>query len=204
VTAQSTTTPGAMYIVNAGSDGSYRFDRLAPDTYKVSATLGNPRRGVHFYSQQIDVAPGQNVTVDLSVDAGNVTLQVTPVPTNGTAGTSIAYLASTMIAATTARDLGLKLAAAGPGSSQTTLAREGGPATFTLVAAGAYSVCIVPLPAELQGGQAIGYMDRHSGSLLSYCQAVTVAPSPTTQAASVNVTIPPLINDGGKGSGSGS
>ncbi|HEV7555282.1 MAG TPA: hypothetical protein VGO00_07510, partial [Kofleriaceae bacterium] len=204
VTVQSTTTPGAMYVVNAGSDGSYSFDRLAPDTYKVSATLGNPRRGVHFYSKQVDVAPSQHASVDLSVDAGNVTLQATPVPTNGTAGTSIAYLASTVIAATTARDLGLKLAAAGPGSSQTTLAREGGPATFTLVAAGPYSVCLVPLPAELQGGQAMSYMDRHSGSLLAYCQAVTVAPSPTTQATSVTITVPALIHDtGGKGSGSG-
>src|SRR5439155_1655806 len=57
-TAQSTSTPGAVYTVQAGRDGAYRFDQLAPDTYKVSAMLGTPRRGMHLYSQQVTIAPG--------------------------------------------------------------------------------------------------------------------------------------------------
>jgi len=51
---------------------------------------------------------------------------------------------------------------------------------------------------------------RLSGTLLghrdlaTFCQAVTVAPSPDVQTAAVAVEIPPFISDGsGSGSGSG-
>jgi hypothetical protein len=80
--------------------------------------------------------------------------------------------------------------------------RNGEPAKFTEVAPGAYSVCIVPFPAEVQGMAAMGYVDRHSDALPAYCQRVTVAATPTTQQATVNVELPPFVPDE-TGSGSG-
>jgi hypothetical protein len=195
VTAQSTTTPGALFVVQAGADGAYRFDRLAPDTYKVSATLGNPRRGMHFYSKQIDVPLGTEVTLDLSVDAGAVTVTAQPVGSKGQVGLAIGWLATGAITATTANELQLKLAAAGTGASQMVPARPPDPSTFTEVVPGPYTACFVPLPLEVRGQQAIGYMGRHATKLPAYCQAVTVAPSPATQAITVPVVVPAMIPD---------
>ena len=99
VSCQSTTTPGALYSVASGPDGAYRFDKLAPDIYKVSATLGMPMMGMQFYSKQIEVPSGKEVTIDLAVEPGAVTLDVTARATNGTFGVGNAWLASGVIAA---------------------------------------------------------------------------------------------------------
>ena len=194
VTAQSTSTPGAVYVVQAGTDGMYSFDRLAPDTYKVSATLGSPRRGMHFYSKQVDVPPSANVEVDLSVDSGSVTVEATPTAASATVGVAIGWLASATLNATTDQALSLQLAAAGAGNSQMAIARSG-PATFTDVSAGQYSVCIVTMPLQVQGMQAVGYLARHANALASVCIPVIVADAPATQAVNVPVTIPALIPD---------
>lgn len=205
VTAQSTTTPGSLYNVASGPDGSYRFDKLAPDTYKVSATLGMPMMGMRFYSKQVDVPSGKEVTVDLSVEAGAVTLTVTGRPRAGVLGVANAWLASGVLAGTTAAALGLELAAAGPGASQWVIIRSGEPAVFKEVTPGAYTVCLVPFPAEVKGMAAMGYGERHGDELAAYCKAVTVGAAPASQAAEVAVDIPAVITDappGGAGSGS--
>lgn len=205
VTCQSTSTPGAVYTVAAGGDGAYRFDRLAPDVYKVSATLGTPRTGMHFYSKQIEVPAGQEVTLDLSVDPGSVTLEVTSVARAGQVGAAIAWLASGTIIARNANELALKLAAAGPGASANTFVRNGEPAQFTGVAPGAYSVCVLPFPVEVRGTAVIGYRDRHADTLPAFCKVLTIAPSPDKQAAQLDVELPPFLSDApGTGPGSGS
>src|SRR5262249_30909551 len=90
VTCQSTTTPNAMYSVASGPDGGYRFDKLAPDTYKVSATVGMPMMGMRFYSKQVDVPSGKEVVVDLAVEPGQITLDVNAVPRVGKLGVASA------------------------------------------------------------------------------------------------------------------
>lgn len=206
VTCQSTTTPGSIYSVASGPDGAYRFDRLAPDTYKVSATLGMPMVGMHFYSKQVDVPPGGNVTVDLAVEPGSVALDVTVVPKTGHLGVANAWLVSGTLTATTASELALRVAAAGPGASQWVIIRNGEPARFADVAAGAYSACVVPFPEAVRGMQAMGYGERHGDSLMAYCKSIAVAASPASQAVSVPVELPAFIPDNqpppGGGSGS--
>ena len=211
VSCQSTTTPGAIYAVASGPDGSYRYDRLAPDTYKVSATVGMPMAGMKFYSKEAVVPPGGQVTVDLAVDPGAVTLNVQGVASNGQLGVASAWLASTAngvaITAHTASELQLQIAAAGPGASQWVIVRAGEAARFSEVAPGGYAACIVPFPAEVKGMGAMGYAERHGDKLPAYCQAVTVAASPDTQNVTVPVQIPPFVADtpaGGAGPGAGS
>jgi large repetitive protein len=204
VSCQSTSTPGAIYSVASGPDGSYRFDRLAPDVYKVSATVGMPMTGMRFYSQQIEVPSGKQVTLDLAVEPGAVTLDVALTAQNGQVGVANVYLASGAVTATTANELGLVMAAAGPGASQWVIVRAGEPARFTEVVPGPYSACAVPFPAEVRGMAAMGYAERHGDTLPAYCRPVTVQAAPPTQTAQLAIELPPFLDDApGSGSGSG-
>jgi uncharacterized GH25 family protein len=204
VSCQSTTTPGAIYAVASGADGGYRYDKLAPDTYKVSATVGMPMAGMKFYSKQVDVPPGTEVKIDLTVDPGAVTLDVTMVPKSGVAGVGSVWLVTGTMTASTASELSLKMAAAGPGASQWVIVRQGEPAVFTEVAPGTYSACVVPFPAEVKGMGAMGYAERHGDKLPAVCKPVIVQASPDKQGVSVPVEIPPYIPDAPQGSGAGS
>jgi hypothetical protein len=197
VSAQSTTSPGAVNIVRSGADGVYRFDQLAPDTYKVSATLGQMRRGLRLYSEQVVVPSGSEAHQDLGIASGDITLEVTPTASNGELGVAIAWLASGTLVAHTDSDLILALAAAGAGTSQMQIARAG-TATFTDLTAGAYTVCVVPLPSGLHGGAVQQYMSAHGSKLPAYCQPATVT-SAAQQTMSVPVMIPAMIGATGSG-----
>jgi uncharacterized GH25 family protein len=208
VSAQSTTTPGALYNVASGPDGTYRFDKLAPDLYKVSATLGMPMTGMRFYSKQVVVPSGKEVSIDLAVEPGAVTLNVKAKAKAGTLGVANVWLANGVFAVKTANELQLKLAGAGPGASQWLILRSGEPATFKELMPGTYSVCVIPFPQEIVGMAAMGYAERHGDSLPAVCKAVNVGASPATQTAEVLVDLPAMIPDapppgGGSGSGSG-
>ena len=213
VAAQSTTTPGSIYTVASGPDGAYRFDSLAPDTYKVSATLGMPRTGMKFFSQEVTVASGQNAVCNLTMDEGTATVEVAPTPSNGVLGVASVWLVNGTITAATEHDLSLKTAAAGAGHSQWQLLGRGGNAAFDSVAPGTYSACAVVFPSEIHGMAAMQYGDRHASSLPAFCAPVTVAPDSTTINVPLAVVIPALIPDpqsgttpglhGGSGGGPG-
>jgi hypothetical protein len=204
VSCQSTTTQGAIYGVASGPDGGYRYDRLAPDTYKVSATVGMPMSGMKFYSKEVVVPSGKEVKVDLEVQTGTVTLAVTAAPRTGTLGVASAWVASGVFTAHTANELSLRMAAAGPGHSQWVIVRRGEPAKFSELQPTTYTACVVPFPAEVQGMAAMSYVERNSDKLPAFCQQVTVGPSPVEQTVSIPVDLPPYIPDGtGSGSGSG-
>ena len=213
VTCQATATPGAIYTVMAGADGAYRFDALAPDTYKVSAMVGSPRSGMKSYSKQADVPTGAQVTLDLTVDPGTITVQVTAIPAGGALGIASTWLVSGAISATNATDLQHKLAASGAGTSARSLAFAAGVATFGETSPGTYTACVAPLPVEVRGAGARCYGNDRAETLPVFCQPVTVAASPDTQAAQVPVVVPTYTPDPncpgatsgpGPGAGSGS
>ena len=203
VSVQSTTTPGAIYGVASGPDGAYRYDKLAPDTYKVSATVGMPMMGMKFYSKEVVVPAGKEVSIDLAVEPGSVTLNVLPVAKSGKVGVASAWVTTGTIAAKTAADLSLRMAAAGVSSSQWIIVQSGEAAKFPELLPGTYTACVVTFPAEVQGMAAMGYVDRHSDALPAYCQGVRVNAAPDTQTATVAVEIPAFVpDDTGAGSGS--
>jgi len=141
--------------------------------------------------------------VDLTVAPGAVTIDAQPVVANGgKSGIIIGYLANGTIATTSAQDLQNKLAAAGPGTSQLALGFAGMAVGFTEIAApGTYSVCLVPLPVEVQGRGGMGYFDRHAGKLPAFCQTMQVPAAPDTQTVQIPVEIPAYIADPQSGSG---
>lgn len=192
VTAQATSTPGAVFRAVAGADGAYRFDRLAPDVYKVSAMLRVGRSGSRFYSQQVTILSGKEAKLDLQIDPGTVTLQAAVTSSTGAIGMGVAWLASGTITASTLTELHGQLASAGPQTSHRLNIISGEPKQFTDLGPGAYTLCVTPLPRELRVPDANDYLIRHSDSLATFCKPVSVAPSPSTQSVQVAVEIPPL------------
>jgi uncharacterized GH25 family protein len=198
VSCQSTTTPGAISAVTTGPDGTYRYDRLAADTYKVSATIGMPLVGMKFYSQVATVPSGGQARADLAADGGSITLNVTAQPASGKLGLAVAWLANGAVTATNASALSLQMAALGAGASQLAISLTGGPITYSEVIPGAYSICVVPFPSDVTPSSAMGYIQMHGQMLPAFCQSEVVTPAPAAQSATVQVTIPP--NSAGSGS----
>jgi protocatechuate 3,4-dioxygenase beta subunit len=210
VTCQAAATPGAIFTVIAGADGAYRFDALAPDSYKVSAMVGNPRSGMKSYSQQANVPSGGQVTVNLVVDPGTIMVQVTAVPSGGALGIASTWLVSGALSAATTTDLQHKLAASGAGTSARSFALATGVAMFGQTSPGDYTACVAPLPAEVRGGGARCYATDRGDTLPVFCQPVTVAAGPDTQTVQVPVVVPAYTPDpncpnatSGAGGGSG-
>ncbi len=196
ITVQSVTAYNAMYSVATGPDGTYRFDRLAPDTYKVSAMLGMPMRGMTFHSTQATVVSGKEARADLTVRKGDVTLTVTAKASNGEFKGGFAWLFSGVVAAATGRELSVRAAAQAGGTSSLGIMFGGRPATFKELVPGVYTTCVTAIPAEVAGGpQAMTYLERHGDELAAYCKQVTVTPQPAAQATEVTVEIPPHIPD---------
>jgi uncharacterized GH25 family protein len=204
VTAQSATSPGAIYSVATGPDGSYRFDKLAPDTYKVSATIMMPMRGMRFYSKSIAVPSAQDVALDLQYDPGAVTLQVTGVPAKGAKmGFAIYAIATGTINPKINRELNAQLAAQGQGFSGFNFVPMGRPTEFDQLDPGAYTVCATPLPAGIEPMKGMAYFEEHGDTLPVSCKPVTVAASPAVQTMTLEVVVPTIDGSGG-GSGTGS
>ncbi|MEZ4364047.1 MAG: carboxypeptidase regulatory-like domain-containing protein [Kofleriaceae bacterium] len=190
VTAQSVTSPAALYTVTSGSDGVYRFDRLAPDTYKVSAMVGMPMTGMRQYSKPVEVTSGKESVVDLAVDPGSVTLEVEVTAEGGTGLIAWALVSGSLTAAT-AKELRAKMAAAGAGASQLGMGRA--PLRLSEVSPGKHSLCAVAYPRELDNPmRLIAYAEQYGEQLPAVCRELKVAAAPATQAASVHVVVPPL------------
>jgi hypothetical protein len=114
---------------------------------------------------------------------------------------AVARLASGEIIAGTESQLVLQLAAHGVGASQWMLIHQGAPVSFTSVAPGAYTACVVPLPRQVSGAAGLSYLQRHADKLRAFCRQVTVAADPEQQAVSIPVVIPAYIPDGSGSSG---
>ncbi len=170
ITCQSVATPGVVFTAPSAADGTYAFDQLAADTYKVSATLRNGRRGMQFYSQQATVASGGAAIANLTADGGQVTLTVAVTARSGTLAGGMAWLAGGQITPANARDLQAQVAALGPSNSQLQFVRGSSQnVVFDDVWNSAYTLCIVPWPVGLRGQQAMAYVQRFAAQLPAFC-----------------------------------
>jgi len=196
ISAQSVNTPNATYSVVSGADGTFRFDKLAPDTYKVSAMLGTPMRGMTFYSKQVKVDATTPATVELTVDKGAVTVSTTVTADNGDVPGGAAWLLTGTITAANADELGLASALQTSGSSTFSILFGGRPATFANVRPGDYSLCVAVLPPGLGGPQqSMGYFQNHAADLPVKCKMVKVTPAPAEQSFTIATTLPALVPD---------
>ncbi|MEZ4403744.1 MAG: carboxypeptidase-like regulatory domain-containing protein [Kofleriaceae bacterium] len=195
VTVQAVNTPNAMYSVASGPDGSFRFDKLAPDTYKVSAMLGSPMRGMAFYSKQVPVTVDKPATVTLAVERGEVTVVAQVTADNGEIKGGAAWLISGAIAAKNAEELELISAQQQAGSTTFGILMGNRPASFANTRPGAYTLCAAVLPAALNPMQGMDYFQNHAVDLPVVCKAVKVAAAPLEQTVALTTTLPPLVPD---------
>lgn len=195
VTAQAINTPNAMYSVSSGPDGSFRFDKLAPDTYKVSAMLGNPMRGMNFYSKQVAVSAERPAVVDLAVERGQITVTAKVTTTGGEATGGAAWLISGAVAAANAEQLNLVTAQQPEGTSTFGILFGGRPATFANVRPGNFSLCAAVLPAGLNPREGMQYFSDHAADLPVVCKAVVVKPAPTEQTFELTAAVPARVAD---------
>jgi hypothetical protein len=201
VNLNSQTVPGTMFAVATGADGRYVFDRLAADTYVISAVTGGPQAGksllraVGMHSQVVTIAPGEAATLDLTVSSGAVSLFVTPVTRDGRkARFAQIIVAAGTLRPGTARELEYQLAGLGPVYSSLALYLGESPSRFEDIEPGAYSVCAIPVPDEVQGRTAIlAYLEREGDALPAFCQAMRLEPTPDRRWLSLPVDIPAYV-----------
>ena len=198
VTAQSQTIPGLSYRVNTGPDGAYRFERLAPDKYLVSAGVdGNPRDGRGLYSEAAVVESGRTVQLDLRIEAGAIDLVVSLVPAQGTVGFARVHTAQGRLQARTALELEAALARRAGGFTAFGFSVRGAEVRVEGVPVGELSVCAVPFPADLGGpDQMRPYIERHGDELPAFCKTLVVAEQPDEQQVALPVTVPTPVQPG--------
>lgn len=196
VTAQSRSATGAMFSVLSGDDGAYRFDRLAPDSYTVSAMTGkNPMTGFGFYSRAAVVRSGETTALDLTIGAGGVTLAVTPAAPEGRP-VKFAIVESNLGDLTAARtygDLERLKGRIDDGRSSFSMSFGGQPARIENLEPGRYTVCAIPYPDEVSGAEAIDYGVREGDNLPVFCELVEIAAAPAEQALAIAVEIPAYV-----------
>lgn len=200
VSLQARSAYGLSFGVSTGTDGTYRFDRLAPDMYKISAMIGTPFTGMNFYSDMVEVLPNQTVEKDLGIDGERVSLIVTLKPTN-TDKVNFAFvrLASGVLSAATANELERAIAATEGGFSSFAFSFGGQPATIDNIPPGAYSVCATPYPNELGRREFGSYIEREGDRMPVFCQAVTVAPAQAQQSLDLAIEVPAFVPAEGEG-----
>jgi hypothetical protein len=187
VTASShPVTNSANFVVMTDADGHYRFDRLVPGDYLVTATGGmHPIAGV-TQTARFDVdlpATTVDIVVTLHDQAGEAVRMAEVHLVPGALAADVAYA----IHAAEARLTG--------GFSAFNIVAEGRPARIRRVPPGDYTLCTVPYPAELRGldpAEVAQFLDSQARNLPAYCRPLPVAAQPAEQPITFDVRLPPM------------
>ncbi len=191
--AASANAPGMIFGVATGSDGKFRYDRLAPATYKISVVLGGMMR-MGFHSRSVVVQSGQTAKLNIEVSEGTVTLQVQPKAGDKPTGFAVVNSVRGAIAAASARELEAAISALPEGYSSFSPSMRGAPATIENLLPGDYTVCVAPFPTEVSGmGDTMAYMQREGDNLRVFCERTTVAAEPKEQTVVIEVEIPAFV-----------
>lgn len=194
VTATSTKAPSVAFNVATGPDGAYRFDRLAPDTYRVKAmAAGSPMRGMSFYSELVDILPDATAKLDIELDSGPTTLHVALKADEELNFSRLAILPGAVQAAT-ARELEATVGA-GTGFEGSGMSIRGQPAQATGLSKGPYTVCATVYPPQVSGmGGVMDYMKREGDNLVVQCESVVIGDA-AEQNMTMKVVVPEFVPD---------
>jgi carboxypeptidase family protein len=193
VTAAPQQAALGTFSVRTDTDGSYRFDKLTPDTYVVSASRERGFRG-NIRTQTVTISAQQDAHLDIDLPSGTVTVALGIVgPAGSSVHTAQVSLLSGHVQATTAIQLVDAAAARGDGSAHMGYVFGGVPASLTEVTPGDYSACAVPIPIDLRGPGDLAQLLDKRDKLVCVCIPVTITPSPDAQNVTVQVPIPPRI-----------
>ncbi len=193
VTATSVKFPGVTFNVASGSDGSYRFDRLIADTYRVKAMFGaSPMSGMSFFAETTSVSVDSTANLNIDFVEGGVTVRVT-LSAEKDLGFSRVNIVGPDIVATTARELEAAMAS-NKGFESMGMSISGRPAESKNVLPGRYQLCAIVYPSEVSGMQGtMAYMQREGDNLPAQCQLLEVAEGTTEQDVSMTVVVPDFV-----------
>ncbi len=196
ISCQSQDVPGAIFGVATGADGKFRFDKLAPGNYMVSAmTGGNPMRGMGFHDgKQVAIVSKQTSRVALDIGQGNIQLSVTLKPTEGELNFAQIFSVQSEVTATTAKEMSQQMANRDGGYSSFGMSMAGRPAVIRDLSPGNYTVCAAPYPNEVQGMRpTLDYMEREGDNMKIFCRGVTVTEQPEQQEVVIPVEVPAFV-----------
>ncbi len=185
VTAQQHKVPAGRFVVSAASDGSYRFDRLAPGEYLVSAVELAGVGGAGMESQRVTIAAGASARADFTLEAAGVTVKLRLVRAGGAkVDSAIVVLVGGRLRARTAAELEQQVAARNGGAVyQSMLLGTGGDPVVEIahVRPGDYSACVVLIAGSLMDPKVAEQLTRSPDTLPVTCVARPVPASPATQ-----------------------
>jgi len=195
VTATSVRHPGVTFNVASGVDGSYRFDRLVADEYRVKAMFGaNPMSGMSYFAEKSSVVADATTALNIDFDDGGATIRVI-LSAEGELGFTWLSIVGPGIAAKTARDLQTAQGGA-MGFEGSGMSIRGGPANAKNVPAGSYSLCALVYPSEVSGMEkTFAYMERQGDNLPAQCQPLKVPEGSTEMEVQMSVVIPEFVPD---------
>ncbi len=193
--AQSQTSPGALYEVRSGADGRFRFDRLAPDTYRISgrmtakAMVPSPE-----YSRMVILNSAQKGEVTLDLGDGALSLTVA-VESERETFTKVYLLGAPGLSPQRRRALDRLLISGAHLFSLTGVATPGHPVRLDGIPSGDYSLCGVPYPSEIKAdmGKIADYLDRQGDRLPAFCRNLTLTAAPPEQRATLRVQLPEYV-----------
>lgn len=185
---------GVQFGVLTGADGGYRFDRLAPGSYKVSALIGTPLTSMGLHSKTVTVAAGAEAVADLTVGDGEIDLTVVIELTNAESyNFAFVGVMAGAVTARTSNELQRVFAAESSASSGIALS-FGKPVVISALSPGVHSICSVPYPNELKSReQYIEYGAREGDALPAFCRLIELTASPAAQTGVLKVAIPAFV-----------
>jgi hypothetical protein len=187
--------------VRTGSDGSYRFDRVAPDRYSLIAVILSGHRDERNAGKayQVDVTPNATVTKDIDLTTAGVTTHLHLGSPNNSVEFGYGVIAVLDDAAAVTfplpktmsegRTFGGKL---GSYAMREGMIVSNRTIKFDEVPAGKHIACIAPLRADPADPAVIAELQRGAADWPLYCKWITIAAAPDPQHVTVEVQPPPL------------
>jgi hypothetical protein len=191
VIAQAQTSYRGQFLVKAGDDGNFRFDKLSPDVYLVSAVRPQSIGAFDMQTEVARVESGKVAHVELTLVKTDLSLTVTVVTADAKPLKSgIAFVIAGACNATTAIEVEHVLAAKGAGGFQQGFIMGGQPKSFPNLSAGSYTVCVLPVAGDVRDQNDAEHAFRDPDALPVICKPIVVAASPNSQSVTVTVPTP--------------
>ena len=188
--AQAQKAYRGQFVVKAGADGTFRFDRLAPDSYLISAVRSQSFGGVDMQTAVAVVQSGQVAHVDIELKKTDLALTVTM---NGSDGkpvkSGVVFALDGEAHATNPLELEAALAVRGPGKFNQGLVAGGRPLRMANMTTGPYTVCVLPVEGDVRDSNDAEKAMKDPDALPVTCKPVEIAASPNEQNVTITVDV---------------
>lgn len=181
-----------MLIVTAGEDGRYVYERLARGPHRLTASVSQGLfGGASSAAKEIEIVAEQVATVDLVIEVGDVTIQIT-VKGVDDAPIDIAqlFLIKGEHSPKNAKELTDTYLRDQAGGIHQGMAVGTTPTQLAQIIPGEYSLCVIPINGPIADASFQMRLQEHADKLKVYCQVAAIAESPKEQR--ITAVVPPM------------